>query len=432
MERRGATICIQCVQALRQPARRSPNARIAILPALQQRTGRSFTTTTNTQSFDRARRRKDIQSCTVNLQPDSRVLSPSRRHYAAQSPTQQNLKALHGRVAELTSSALQPQDGKPPSEQRILYVLEQLDAIAHSLLDVKPSLPTKDLPSEQTKPKTKDTTATSALLGSVNARHYPAYLTPTSLLALLSTRAEEILRDPPIFLTPAILRAYVDLQSLLSRPESFLEIFTLYATKPTPTLSGTTITYTEVAPSTAKSAIPPSIANVALSAAVNAHDLPLSISIINTTFATPSHTRSKLLRHALLPSTLLALAPISAYALSTQFAAFQTTMSTSHATGIAFAGFLTYLGTVASLGYVVVTTSNDQMDRVTWAKGVPLWERWVREEERAAWDRVAGAWGFSEVERRGEEEGREWEVLREEVGRRGMGLDRVELMEGME
>ena len=72
------------------------------------------------------------------------------------------------------------------------------------------------------------------------------------------------------------------------------------------------------------------------------------------------------------------------------------------------------------------------MDRVTWARGVPLWERWVREEERAALDRVAGKWGFAARERRGEEEGEEWEVLREECGVRGMCLDRVELMEGME
>ena len=81
---------------------------------------------------------------------------------------------------------------------------------------------------------------------------------------------------------------------------------------------------------------------------------------------------------------------------------------------------------------MVVTTANDQMDRITWAKGVPLWERWVREEERAALDRVAGKWGFGDVERRGEEEGGEWEVLREAVGLRGMVLDRSELMEGME
>ena len=107
-------------------------------------------------------------------------------------------------------------------------------------------------------------------------------------------------------------------------------------------------------------------------------------------------------------------------------------MDPAYATQIAFAGIMTYLATVSSLGYVVITTANDRMDRVTWAKGVPLWERWVREEERAALDRVAGKWGFQSAERRGEEEGAEWESLREFVGFRGMVLDRVELMEGME
>lgn len=84
------------------------------------------------------------------------------------------------------------------------------------------------------------------------------------------------------------------------------------------------------------------------------------------------------------------------------------------------------------VGYVAVTTANDQMDRVTWASGVPLWERWVREEERAAIDSVAGAWGFQDVEKKGDEEGQDWEDLREYVGMKGMVLDKVALMEGME
>ncbi|KAK4999516.1 hypothetical protein LTR16_006973, partial [Cryomyces antarcticus] len=108
------------------------------------------------------------------------------------------------------------------------------------------------------------------------------------------------------------------------------------------------------------------------------------------------------------------------------------TMDPSHATGLAFAGILTYIGATATVGAVAVTTSNDQMDRVTWATGMPLRERWIREEERAAIDRVAGAWGFADAGRRGEEEGAEWEGLREWIGVRGMVLDRVELMEGME
>ena len=107
-------------------------------------------------------------------------------------------------------------------------------------------------------------------------------------------------------------------------------------------------------------------------------------------------------------------------------------MEPGAATAVAFAGILTYVGATATIGVVAMTTANDQMDRVTWATGMPLRERWLREEERAAVDRVAGAWGFRESWRRGEEEGEEWEMLREWVGVRGMVLDRVELMEGME
>jgi hypothetical protein len=81
---------------------------------------------------------------------------------------------------------------------------------------------------------------------------------------------------------------------------------------------------------------------------------------------------------------------------------------------------------------VAITTANDQMERVVWAQGVPLRYRWLREEERAALDKVAVAWGFKEPWKRGEEEGQEWESLREFIGMRGMILDKSELMEGME
>ena len=56
----------------------------------------------------------------------------------------------------------------------------------------------------------------------------------------------------------------------------------------------------------------------------------------------------------------------------------------------------------------------------------------MREEERAAMDKVVQAWGFSETWRHGEEEGEEWEYLKDWIGERGGVVDRVELMEGME
>lgn len=102
------------------------------------------------------------------------------------------------------------------------------------------------------------------------------------------------------------------------------------------------------------------------------------------------------------------------------------------ATTVAFTGLLAYMAFTGTIGIVALTTANDQMERVTWAQGMPLRERWIREEERAAIDRVAQAWGFKETWRRGEEEGLDWDALRDWAGQRGMLLDAAELMEGME
>lgn len=340
-----------------------------------------------------------------------------------------NLSTIHNRISELTTSALRPDDGKLPTEQRVLYVLEQLDAIANSLMDKKSMDNAKKQRAEQ-----QDTTATSALLGSVNARSHPASLTKAALLNLISSKAEEITRHPNIFLSPAILKAYINLQSLLHQPSSFPDILALYASKPIPRESSSdkSISFTPANPNAPNTAVDTDTANAALNAAITSHDLPLALDIISTTFSTPSYKRAKLIRRALIPSTLLTATPVLAYTASQQFSLLQTTMDPTYATWIAFAGIMTYTSVVGSLGYIVITTTNDQMDRVTWAKGVPLWERWVREEERAALDRVAGHWGFRSLEKRGEEEGVEWEGLREEVGIRGMVLDRAELMEGME
>lgn len=126
------------------------------------------------------------------------------------------------------------------------------------------------------------------------------------------------------------------------------------------------------------------------------------------------------------------MAPLAAYTLAAQFSTFQDTMAGPYATAIGTAGILAYLGATGSMGFIALTTANDQMERVTWASGTPLRERWIREEERALLDKVAASWGFKDVLRRGEEESPEWDALKELIGIRGMVLDRVELMEGME
>ena len=123
--------------------------------------------------------------------------------------------------------------------------------------------------------------------------------------------------------------------------------------------------------------------------------------------------------------TGVAIGPVAAYSLASQFDAVQESLSSANATGIALAGILTYLVATVTIGGVAVTTANDHMDRVTWASGMPLRERWLREEERGMLDLVAAAWGFKESWRRGEEEGAEWQALKELIGLRGMVLDKV-------
>ena len=98
----------------------------------------------------------------------------------------------------------------------------------------------------------------------------------------------------------------------------------------------------------------------------------------------------------------------------------------------ALAGSAAYIGTLGTIGFVAVTTWNDHMQRVVWQPGTGLWDRWIREDERLYLDRIALAWGFQEKWRRGEEQGGEWESLREVCGLRSMVLDKTDLMQGMQ
>jgi hypothetical protein len=132
-----------------------------------------------------------------------------------------------------------------------------------------------------------------------------------------------------------------------------------------------------------------------------------------------------------LPAGVAVAAPPVVYLLAYNFAYLHPTINPNLATGAAFAGILAYLGFTGSLGLVAKLTMMDHMKRVTWAPGVPLRERWFREEERAALDKISCAWGFQETWKHGEEAGPEWIGLREYIGLKGMVLDRVEFMEGL-
>ncbi|KAJ9668589.1 hypothetical protein H2201_001231 [Coniosporium apollinis] len=308
-----------------------------------------------------------------------------------------------------------------PSEEATLAALRACESAARRLTNR----------TGEPLPKPKDDTTPASALLSLDSRPAPSEAL-TKPIDLLSNLAYKLLLHPPVFISPDVLKTYVITQALLERPTTFPEIFALYATKPVPQPQTHPPRYKSPNPRAARAAIPTDVANLALGVALATKDLHTALSIIETSFRAPAYRRNKILRKAVPPLLGAAFAPLAAYTVAAQLSSYQETMDPALATKIAFAGILTYVGATATIGVVAVATANDQMERVTWATGMPLRERWLREDERAAVDRVACAWGFDEVWRRGEEEGAEWEALREWVGLRGMVLDRVELMEGME
>ncbi|MCJ1261998.1 hypothetical protein MMC22_001867 [Lobaria immixta] len=363
------------------------------------------------------------------------------RLFATAKPVEDSGRSLHriSQIAEEEFSALEDEVNKIleaptiPSEESVKASLDNCEACARSITEAKKS---SDLPL----PVDKSPASTLLSLEECQEDYGPsisvdARLEPSirdKIARRISKVAYSIVTDPKVFITSAMLGSYVRTQSLLRFPKTIPQVFVLYASKPMPRPSKTSIRYNASNPNKASFAIPLATANAGLSAAIEARDLPVCFDIINTSVCTTAFHRSKIIRRALLPFTAFALSPAAAYALASQMATYQNTMDESVARNIAFAGILAYVGFTSIIGMVAVTTANDQMDRITWSIGTPLRERWIREEERALIDRVAGAWGFQDKLKRGEEEGRDWEALREWVSLRGMVLDRVSLMEGME
>ncbi|KAK4101663.1 hypothetical protein N658DRAFT_425328 [Parathielavia hyrcaniae] len=247
----------------------------------------------------------------------------------------------------------------------------------------------------------------------------------------VSDAAYTIVTQPTVVITGRILEEYVRLQARLGRPESLPQVLDLYASKPTPKLVSGTIKYAERNPNKADSAVDPAVAEVALGAALEAKDLPAAIGILENTYSAKPFLRSKLIKKALLPGIAVAGTPVAIYYVATELAQLQHALQPHIATGFAFAGAICYVGFTATIGMVAHFTANDQMKRVTWALGTPLRHRWLYEEERAALDKIACSFGFSEEHRYGEEEGEEFLWLREYILNRSMILDAVDLMPGM-
>ncbi|EAQ92596.1 hypothetical protein CHGG_00831 [Chaetomium globosum CBS 148.51] len=247
----------------------------------------------------------------------------------------------------------------------------------------------------------------------------------------ISDAAYTIVTHQTVVITRTILAEYVQLEARLGRAKNLPQILDLYASKPKPKMVSNTIKYVERNPSKAESAVDPAVADMALDAAIEAKDLGAAIGILETTYASKAYLRSKLIKKALLPSLAVTGTPVGVYYAATQLAQLQHALEPKIATGFAFAGAICYVGFTATIGAVAHFTANDQMKRVTWALGTPLRHRWLYEEERAALDKIACSFGFSEEHRYGEEEGEEFLWLREYILNRSMILDAVDLMPGM-
>lgn len=312
-----------------------------------------------------------------------------------------------------------------PSDEKVVKLLRECQQIIESFEVLK---------EEHAKAKSN---VTSSLLNleenALSAERASKVLTTERQVAdSISNLVNELLLDEKVFISQEALELYTKIQSRLKRADYFPKIFTLYANKPIPEKNTSPIKYRAQNPKSIKNAVPTELANMALDVAVEQKNLSLALAIIDTTFCAPAFYRAKIFKKASLPLAGLAAAPLASYVAASWLADYQSSMDHSTAMWIAFTGTLAYIGFTSSLGLIAVFTSNDQMERVTWASGIPLRKRWLREEERAALDKIAVAWGFKDPYRRGEEEGEEWENLREFIMMRGMILDKTELMEGME
>ncbi|KAI3332154.1 hypothetical protein HD806DRAFT_184205 [Xylariaceae sp. AK1471] len=321
-----------------------------------------------------------------------------------------------------------------PSEQNVSAALEVCDMLANWFTDesVQPQIAhaISELDSTASTLLSLDDTKTLQPSKLPEGIEYSAKL--RELTDKISETAYLILAHTPVIITPKLLKQYVKVQAKLGKPETIPKVFQLYASKPVPREGSLPLSYTKQNPNRAANAIEPEIVDAALDTAIEAKNLDAAVGIIENSYGTTASVRSKLLRHGLVPLSTFAATPVAAYILASNFSGLQQAMDSSTATNVAFAGIIAYVGFTASLGMVALATANDQMKRVTWAPGVPLRKRWIREEERAALDKIACAWGFQEPWRQGEEEGADWDALREYIGQKGMMLDRTELMEGMD
>jgi hypothetical protein len=379
---------------------------------------------------------------TSRLQPQlTRTLATTPRLLAApvstppKSPySEKTTKSLPDLTAAIESRLLNPLT-PPPSESEVITALKAAIAFAKQRLS-STTTPTGTpasalLSSLDTKQQPASTQAVRKVLPQQNSTSPRLKRAEKGQFDDLSSLVFRLLNDPRVFITPDILRTFLALQRLTRDPTIIPAVFALYANKAVLPPSGRGPAR-KPNPKAAKSAIPPSAAHAALEIAMDAGDITAALDVIDTSYAAPAFRRNKVIRKVLPWAGVGAITPGALWVLAEQLAGLQDTVPQETAVAYAFGGLMAYAGISTGMGMLAIGTANDQMERVTWVPGTPLRERWLREEERAALDAVAMAWGFQDEARRGEEEGEEWELLKEVAGRKGMVVDAPNLLKHME
>ncbi|EMD88317.1 hypothetical protein COCC4DRAFT_57199 [Bipolaris maydis ATCC 48331] len=338
-----------------------------------------------------------------------------------------NLAAVEARIKEIYDSP------KVEPETKVLEALEGLTEIAQNAIAIRSRQPL------QTKGPIRQSSAGAILsgLGSDDAEKTEKKIRSKQLgldalpsPSYLSKLAEDLIKHEKVFLSPNVLALYIHLQRLLARPKTIPEALYLYANKPVPVEGSSPPKFSRPSPKAAKQAIPADLADEALTAAIDAKDLALALDVVDHTYRAPAWRRHRMVTKLGLPGVIAGMTPLALYMIAQELSIYSGFIDPWTFKLYAFAGLSTYVMCTGTLGFVALTTYNDHHDRVVWRPGVPLLDRYLREDERAALDRIACAWGFKEEWRRGDEEGEEWEGLRQWILLRGMVLDKPDLMPG--
>ncbi|KAI4686619.1 uncharacterized protein J4E84_005900 [Alternaria hordeiaustralica] len=423
MRAQSRPVCQLCDYILQKPASRRAFLSASSLRTPSIRRQNARTTTLTPRISVRSIATTPRTAAAIDTRDDG-SLHTSDRIAALKS----HLAQVEARIQEIFNSP------KVEKEHVIMEAFEGLDSIAQEAIAIRARQPQlqkaairqssagailSGLDGDETAETAKR--KSSKMLG-LDALPSPSYL---------SKLAERLLKHEKVFLSPNVLAIYIHLQRLLARPKTIPEALYLYANKPVPVEGSSPPKFSKPSPKSAKQVIPADLADEALTAAIDAKDLALALDVVDHTYRAPAWRRHRILTKMGLPGVLVGLTPLALYMIAQELSVYSGFIDPWTFKLYAFMGMSTYVLCTGTLGFVALTTYNDHHDRVVWRPGVPLLDRYIREDERAALDRIACAWGFKEVWRRGDEEGDDWEGLRQLVLLRGMVLDKPDLMPGM-